>query len=207
MRSLLLALALAAGPSWSSCDPVLLQHPLSDPAQAKPDPRLLGIWAGYLADGQSTLHVIARAEGQIDLVEVSAGSGDRPPTLAFQGFTTSAGGRTYLNLRQKVWTDPMNDKFTLSPWVVLLRVDLDAGGALTLSYLPNEGAEKAVAAGKLHAEKPAKQVFTGSDLVLTDPPAKVLAFLEQPEVQAAFKSTGTYHKVQLDFGKPPASPK
>jgi hypothetical protein len=200
MRSLLVALVLSAASSYSSCDPVMLEHPLSDPAQAKPDARLPGVWTGYVGDSKSVLHFVGRNDGQLDVVLVTTVAGDKPPVLTYQALCSTAGGHSYLGLREKTWTEPMEDKHALSSSYVLVRTEFDAQGALTVSYLPNEAVEAAVKAGTLHADARAHHA-------LSDEPAAVLRFLAKPEAQAAFKPLGTFKKAQLDFGKPPPEKK
>ena len=200
MRSLLIALTLAAGASpISSCDPTLLEHPLADPSQAKPDPQLLGVWAGYLNDTKATLHFVARPDGQTDAVLVADSAKDGAPVLSYQGFSVTAGGHTYLNLREKNYSDPMNNKYKLGSAYMVLRADYGADGSLNLAYLPGD-ALKTTAAHKLHAK-------SGGKPILSDKADVVLAYLATPEGQSGFKSLGIFHQAKIDFGSPPSGEK
>ena len=143
-RKLLLALSLAV----VSCGPPRSTNPLSDPAAAKPDARLVGLWTGQVNGSKATLHVFAKTGAAMDLVLVGDDGEKGAVVLTFDGFPSVIGGKTYLNLRVKnfhAWADG----FDLSPDYVFARYDLAKDGTLSLTVMDETTVRKAVAAKKL----------------------------------------------------------
>jgi hypothetical protein len=197
MRSLIVALVVAAsGPSFSSCDPTHLKQPLAGGSGA-PDKTLLGAWAGHVGDTETTLHLVSTKDGAIDVVVVAQKKDDSASALLYQAVPAVVGGKTYFNLREKHITDMLNGKFDLSSDYQLARFTLSKGGTLQVDYLADEGVTAAVTAGAIHADQ-------GAQLVITDDAPAVAAFLAKPEGDHAFKPFGTFHRLKIDYGKPPA---
>ena len=196
MRSLLVMLTLAAGSASSaSCDPARFKHALSESAKAPLDPRLPGVWAGRIGDAESTLHFVPRDDGRLDVALVAAAPKDGATLLAYEGTPATVGGRLYMNLREKRYTDAFNNKYELTPGYLLMRIDFEPNGAFVVSSPTNETVE---AAGKaLHTE--AKTRF------VTDEVAALGAWVAKPEGAAAFKRMGRFAKANLDYG-PLATP-
>src|SRR6185436_1221887 len=97
MRTLAVALLLAL----VSCGPPRSDNPLSDPAQAKIDAKLVGSWKGS-KDGEAVFfHVMEKPNGFFDAVLVGQDKGKGAAVITFEGFSTELGGKRYLNLRPK----------------------------------------------------------------------------------------------------------
>jgi hypothetical protein len=137
LLSVLTALALAAA---GSCDPAQFRHPLSDPAKAKPDARLEGTWGGRDGDTRFLLVAQAREDQRLDLLLVGRGKRDGVAQVAWEAFPSTLGGKTYLNLQEKKYSDLFGNKFTLEPTYWLVRYALTPD-SLTLFWLPKESIE------------------------------------------------------------------
>ena len=162
-RMLLLALVLVV-----SCEPARSQRPLSDPSTAKVDARLVGAWSGKIDQRAVFLHFSAHKDGQMDVVLVGEDDNDGAGVLHYQGHETLADGAIYLNLRQKTFTDPYAEKFTLGADWIFAKVELSKDGKLTIAWMDEKPVRDAIAAGTLK----------GNDRTIDDEPAKILAFIK-----------------------------
>lgn len=131
------ALALAA---VGSCDPAQFKNPASDPAKIKSDPKLTGTWVAHDAKTEFTFFAQEREDHHVDLLLVGRSADDGVSSIAWDAFPSAIGGKTYLNLREKVFSDSFGNKYTLKPPFMLVRYEL-TGETLSLSYLSQEAAE------------------------------------------------------------------
>jgi hypothetical protein len=120
-----------------SCDPMQFKSPLSDPAKVRPDARLVGTWSGRDDRTDFVFFVEAREDQHLDLLLVGRSKSDGVAQIAWDGFPTSLGGKTYLNLREKHYSDMFANKFTLAETTSVVRYELTAD-TLAISYLPGE---------------------------------------------------------------------
>jgi hypothetical protein len=195
---MLVALVLGAGAPqlFSSCDPAELKHPLSDPAQSKPDAKLLGNWAGRVGETESLVSFSTRKDDNLMDVVVLARSDEGLMTLAYQASTSTVGGKTYLNLKSKHFTDALENKYELSPNYILVRYEFGKDGSLSLAYLVDEEVKKAIEAGTLHGE-------VGKTIVLDDDVPALTTFLAKADDKTFGPFGGAFKKTKIDFGKPP----
>jgi hypothetical protein len=126
--------------SVGSCDPALFKNPLTDPAQVKAEPKLTGTWGGRDSQTEFVFFVEPREDQHLDVLLVGRGAGDGIGNIGFDAFPSTVGGKTYLNMREKIFTDSFANKFTLKERYMLVRYELTAD-TLSLSYLENEGVE------------------------------------------------------------------
>ena len=120
-----------------SCDPAQFKSPLSDPAKAKADQKLLGTWSGRDERTEFVLFIETKEDQQLDLLLVGRSKTDGVAQIAWDAFSSTVGGKTYLNMREKQFSDMFNNKFTVAATSSVVRYEL-SGDSLSLSYLPNE---------------------------------------------------------------------
>jgi hypothetical protein len=172
-----------------SCRPPLFQHPLSDPATAKVDTKLVGNWRGTAGGHPVFMHVYGKDGGHIDLVLV-ADDGDKGATLlAFEGFTTELGNRRFLNLRSKTAKGPWDAGWALSEHYALGRYAIDAKGALTLWQLSDDVVKEAVKAGKLKGTEKDDEITIGEET------AKLAELFAKAESDKLFIPFGTFRRL------------
>jgi hypothetical protein len=181
MRVLVALLVLAA------CEPPESDHPLSDPASAKPDPRLPGHFFGRVNDADCFVHLVAAGGAAVDLVMVVHEKDKGAFVLHWQGFPTTIGGKTYLNLQRKTFSDRYGEKFDLSPGYIFARYSVAKDGSLTLWSMEEEPLKRALAAHTLDGE------IKNDNIFLHAPSARLAGFVEKEE--KLFKLFGSFRRV------------
>jgi len=186
----LMAAVMVAAVPLPSCDPTLAKHPLSTPGP--PDARLTGTWVGQIGETPSILDIRPRKDGRSDLVVLGLTENEGDAVLSYDAFSSSVGGKTYLNLREKKYTNMLNNEFELAPNYIFIRYEL-RGEELSLAYLRNEGSKKAVEAGAIHGGG-------SGELVLSDESAVLASWVNKADL-AVFSPIGTFRKQKLDWPK------
>jgi hypothetical protein len=179
MRALVALLVLAA------CEPPESDHPLSDPASAKPDPRLAGHFFGRVNDADCFVHVVPAAGASVDLVMVVNEKDKGAFVLHWQGFSTTVGGKTYLNLQRKTFPDRYGEKFDLSPGYIFARYSVAKDGSLTLWSMEEDAVKRAL--------KAVDGEIKNDNVLLHAPSARLAAFVEKEE--KLFKLFGSFRRV------------
>lgn len=121
-----------------SCDPAVFKHPLAEPEKAKADPKLPGTWGGRDESTEFVLFVQPVPPGRVDVTLVGRGTTDGVAHMSWRGVPATVGGKTYLSLQEKHFTDNVGGQFELKPGFIVVRYELK-GDALKLSYLSSEG--------------------------------------------------------------------
>ena len=198
----------------AGCEPPQSVNPLSDPATAKADPRLKGVFVASLDGGEAWLHVNPRAAGPVvDVVLIGHDDQQGAMVLHYEGFATQIGKGSYLNLRAKKFEDILDQRYTLSPMYIFARYEIAKDGALTLSVMDDGPATKAIrkkeiegklSEGGLAADSNA---VTGHGTLLTADSAKLSAWVAKSTDQELFNALGTFKKVDPKFPKPAAKTK
>src|SRR5688572_26056395 len=125
MRRALAAVTLLA---VASCEPPASDHPLSDPAVAKVDSKLVGMWRGQKDGDVVFLHVTGKEKGLLDLTLLGTDTKKGSVVLTFEGFVTELGGKKYLNLRPKTAKgDPWDDAWDVRPRYIFAQYDIKGG--------------------------------------------------------------------------------
>lgn len=190
LRSLTLLAVLAL-----SCEPIHSARPLSDPASAKADARLQGLWEATVDGKPMFLHVVPHPDGQMDLVLVGDAK-HGAATLHYQGHATEHESARYLSLRAKSIPDPMREKYDLAPGWIFAKYELAKDGALTLSWMDEELPAKAIEAGTLGGKAP-----KGAKAEIDDEPAKIFAFIKSADRAKLWVSLARFQKMKLPSGK------
>lgn len=133
-----LALAALVVTSIGSCDPASFKNPLTDPAKAKVDGKLTGTWGGRDESTEFVLFVQPTQQGKVDVTLVGRGTNDGVAHMTWRGMTSTVGGKNYLNLQEKFFTDNWGNKYEVKPDYIVVRYEL-AGDTLKLNYLDGDG--------------------------------------------------------------------
>jgi hypothetical protein len=180
-----LALLLLAG-----CLPES-RNPIAPPTAAVADPRVLGIWVTQIEDEVVYLHVLRDKENIYDLVSVSHRPDGSGATDLYEGYIVKVGDRAFANLQ------PVGDSNAEgndpAPTYFFVSYDLDGNDELTVHYLAEQPLIDAIAAGNLTGEVTQDQL--GRNILLTDEPARIAAFLAAADPATLFDQTMTFRRV------------
>jgi hypothetical protein len=163
----------------ASCGPPRSDNPLSDPAKAKIDPKLVGRWSGVKDKEPVFFQVSEKANGLFDAVMVAQDEKKGAVVLTFEGFSTELGGKRYLNLKPKVAKDDYGENWDVKPHYLFVLYSV-ANGALSLSLMDEDLMKAAVAGGKL------KGRLDGDDLFLTEETPKLAEFVSKADSAKLF---------------------
>lgn len=183
LRIALVALALA------SCSPPESSNPLSDPAAAKADKRLDGIFTGRLGDTDGMLRLVPKTGPYFDLVLVVDDSPKGAVVLTYEAFPTALAGKSYLNLRRKTFTDTYAEKYELSATYIFVKYEVDKAGAVKLWTMDDDLVEDAVEAGTLKGTR-------GDPVQLSASTEELAAFVSAADTDKLFRPFGTFKKVK-----------
>lgn len=174
------------------CDAARSKRPLTDPASAKLDPRLIGDWSSKFEGKGANLHLVGHSGGQMDLVLVVETDKEGAAVLHYQGHESVIDGATYLNLRAKRFADPLKDDFTLSPEFIFVKVELAKDGSLRLSWMSDKPVDAAIQAGKLKGS-----VTPNGPPTIDDEPANILAFIKSADPKTLWTPlAGVFRRVK-----------
>jgi len=180
----LLAAVLFAG--LASCEPPASDNPLSDPATAKVDSKLVGIWRGQKDGDVVYLHVTGKDKGLLDLTLLGTDTKKGSVVLTFEGFATELGGKKYLNLRPKTkGGDPWDDAWNVRPRYIFAQYELKGGG-VSLSLMDEDLVKEAVKSGKLAGKD------DGDKIVLSETTPKLAAWVQAADHSKLFEPFATF---------------
>lgn len=192
----------------AGCEPPQSVNPLSDPAAAKADPRLNGVFAANLDGDAAWLHFNPRAAGAVvDVILIGHDGQKGAMVLHYEGFPTQIGTGSYLNLKAKTFDDMFEQRYTLSPNYIFAKYEIAKDGALTLSVMHDGPATKAIRKkeidGKVSEGGEAAGIgsITGHGTLLTADSAKLSAWISKSTDPELFDVLGTFKKVDPKFPK------
>ncbi len=178
----------------TACEPPRSAKPIGSPAAL--DPRLIGVWSARLSGGSDALLEIAPHAGGADLLLVGTDESGLIP-MHFDLTPGVANGVHYWNLREKRMLGSFSEKFELGADYLFVKFQLGKSGALTIWYMDDEPAKKAIEAGTLAGT-------TGPDFVhITDEPAKILAMAAAADPTQLWSKLGTFHRAKITFPRNP----
>jgi hypothetical protein len=188
-----LALALAG------CVPAEFEHPVSDPALARPDSALFGAWVKEGSGEPEIVWFAPLPRGGVQLVVTGADSSTALGGLTLRGFASRLGDDRYLSLRPLAgirghggmpFADWHERARFAERWLVL-GYEVSADGRLALAFFDDDKAEALIAAGRLHGTSKKSrhgQRVTSSTEELTN----VLTTLDHDE---CFEREDVYHRI------------
>ncbi len=173
----------------SACVPESV-HPLSDPAQAKVDVRLVGLWSARKDDEDALLHFIPRSDGWTEIVMVSYRNGrEAGEWSVFRMFPSRIDGRDYMNVRfiAEAAERAKSKRFFLA------RYQLSQDGALTFWSMSGPAADSAIKAGLKGSVR--KGQF-GDDILIEAKPAELVEFLRRSDIDELFDNkVGPFRRI------------
>jgi hypothetical protein len=172
----------------ASCVPPESQHPLSDPAQAKPDARLVGLWAGDFDGAGATIQFFPKTGPYLDLVLTGNDGEKGASVLVFDAFPSTVAGKTYLNLRAKTFEGSYADKITVASSFIFARYDVAKDGSITFFPMDDELVKTSVAAGKL------KGSVKDGTVTLTASTKELAEYVRTADAEKLFKKLATFRK-------------
>lgn len=185
IRRCSLVLALFA---LGSCEPPTSKSPLSDPATAKADPGLSGVFRGVVGDAPAMLHFVPSRGPLVDVVVVGVDDDKGAVVLHYEAFPTRLGDKTYLNLRAKRFRGAYATEVELADEYIFVRYALAPDGTLGLWAMNPEPAEASVGKGALAG------TIVDGQVRLTGDSAAVAAFVRGAEDAALFRPFGRFKK-------------
>ena len=184
------ACLLALAGTVASCVPPESKNPLSDPAQAKPDARLVGLWAGDVDGAVATIQFFPKTGAFLDLVITGNDGVKGASVLAFDAFPSTVNGKTYLNLRSKTFQGAYADKFELAPAYIFARYDVAKDASITFFPMDDDLVKESVAAGKL------KGTVKDGTVTLTASSKELAEYVRAADPEKLFKKLGTFRKLK-----------
>jgi hypothetical protein len=180
-----LALLLLAG-----CLPES-RNPIAPPTAAVADPRVLGIWVTQVEDEVVYLHVLQDKQNIYDVVSISHRPDGSGATDLYEGYIVKIGDRAFANLQPVSEADGEGED--PAPAYFFVSYELEGNDQLTVRYLAEQPLIDAIAAGTLAGEVTQDQL--GRNILLTDEPARIAAFLAAADPAALFDQTMTFRRV------------
>lgn len=163
----------------SACVPESV-HPLSDPAQAKVDVRLVGLWSARKDDGDAFLHFITRSDGWTEIVMVSYRNGrEAGDWSVFRMFPSRIDGRDYMNVRfiAEAAERANSENF------VLARYHLSRDDALSIWSISESAGHTAIKAG---LEGSVRKALFGDDILFEAKSEDLAEFLRSSNIEELF---------------------
>jgi hypothetical protein len=174
-----------------SCEPTRSTNPLSDPATAKADARLTGLWTGTVKDGDvATLEILPHGKGAaIDFVLIGDDGDKGAFVIQFDAFPSVIGGKSYLNLRPKIAQGEFGDPAAkVSDLYLFARYEVAKNGDLTLWTTKDEVMKDAVTSKALEG------TVDHDDVKLSESTAKLSAWVEKAP-ETLWNKFGTFKKL------------
>lgn len=144
-RGFSLLAALGVLLSLGGCVPESV-HPLSEPADSMPDPRLAGLWSGRMEEGTTFVHFLPREGAPTEVVMVNYDADGEGEWLAYTLFTSRVGDGRYMNVKPLAESgeafDPEEENYILCRYEV-------AGDRLTVWVMAEEAVAADIRDGKV----------------------------------------------------------
>jgi hypothetical protein len=167
------------------------RNPIAPPTAAVADARVLGIWVAQIEDEVVYLHILQDKENIYDVVSVSHRPDGSGATDLYEGYIVKIGDRPFANLQPVGDTDAEGNE--PAPAYFFASYELEGSDQLTVRYLAEQPLIDAIAAGKLTGEVTEDQL--GRNILLTDEPARIAAFLAAADPATLFDQTMTFRRV------------
>lgn len=190
----------------SACVP-RSERPLSDPATARPDPRLLGTWIGRNVDGEGPvwLHFVEGEKFATEIVMVCPEAGKGADTSFYVMHPTLTVRHSYMNVRSFVPTNLLSLKvgedlkYPKPEGYLLCKYEITSEGILKI-WLLNEDIGEAIQQGRIKGEV-RKDEYT-KDIVITESTENLLQFFERENHRGFFQLFLICRKVEEKLPQP-----
>ena len=173
----------------SACVPESV-HPLSDPAQAKVDVRLVGLWSARKDNEDAFLHFIPRSDGWTEIVMVSYRNGREAGDWSiFRMFPSRIDGRDYMNVRFIAETAERAE----SKRFVLARYHLSRDDVLSIWSMSGPAGRSAIEAG---LEGSIRKSAFGDDILIEAKSEDLAEFLRGSDIEELFDNmVGPFRRI------------
>ena len=173
----------------SACVPESV-HPLSDPAQAKVDVRLVGLWSARKDNEDAFLHFIPRSDGWTEIVMVSYRNGrEAGDWSVFRMFPSRIDGRDYMNVRFIAETAERAE----SKRFVLARYHLSRDDVLSIWSMSGPAGRSAIEAG---LEGSIRKSAFGDDILIEAKSEDLAEFLRGSDIEELFDNmVGPFRRI------------
>ncbi len=175
----------------SGCVPEL-ERPLSDPASAAPDPRLLGMWVGSTPDGEGPawVHFTQAENSMTDIVLICPETGKGVEASFYRMHPTRAGGFTFMNVKAHKPKNALalkvneEDKYPRPGGYHLAKYHISSDGILRIWFLTDE-ISRFVEEGQLKGQ--VRKSGIAKEVKITESPERLLEFLERSDHSRIFE--------------------
>ena len=199
MRTIHLSgIVLLLGLFLPACVPESM-NPLSDPASATVDKRLLGVWIGKMAGEEADQYIhFVEAENSITEVVLVSHQEKREAGVAFYKMhPTTIGKARYMNVKPYVPENFKNSDLAeeiKSQGYIFARYTISGQGILNIRILMDKKVREAVKKQQLKG----KIVKGEGDVTITDTSAHIIKFLNAAHQDDIFESMFTFRKFEQD---------
>ena len=173
----------------SACVPESV-HPLSDPAQAKVDVRLAGLWLARKDNEDALIHFIPRSDGWTEIVMVSYRNGrEAGDWSVFRMFPSRIDGRDYMNVRfiAEAAERANSENF------VLARYHLSRDDVLSIWSMSGPAGRSAIEAG---LEGSIRKSAFGDDILIEAKSEDLAEFLRGSDIEELFDNmVGPFRRI------------
>lgn len=176
------------------------ENPISDPAKATVDKRLLGVWAGKMSGEKEDQYIhFVEAENSITEVVLVSHQKKRGPGVSFyKMYPTTIGKNQYMNVKSSVPDDlksPEQVKKLESHGYFFTRYRISEKGILKIWIMMDEEVSEAVKNGQLKG----KIAKGDGDVTITDTRENIIKFIEADHKKDIFELIFTFQKFDADI--------
>ncbi len=176
------------------------ESPISDPAKATVDKRLLGVWAGKMIGEKEDQYIhFVEAENSITEVVLVTHQKKRGPGVSFyEMYPTVIGKKQYMNVKSSVHDDlktPEQVKEMESHGYFFTRYQITKKGILKIWIMMDEEVREAVKKGQLKGK-----IARGGegDVTITDTRENIIKYIEADHKKDIFELIFIFNKVDAD---------
>ncbi len=176
------------------------ENPISDPAKATVDKRLLGVWAGKMIGEKEDQYIhFVEAENSItEIVLVTHQKKRGPGVSLYEMYPTVIGKNKYMNVKRSVHDDfktPEQVKEMETHGYFFTRYRISKKGILKIWIMMDEEVREAVKKGELKGN-----IARGGegDITITDTRDNIIKFIEADHKKDIFELIFTFNKVDAD---------
>lgn len=199
-----LALALWVALMLSGCVPELDQ-PLSDPASASPDSRLLGTWIGSTPDGEGPvwIHFTRSGSSLTDIVLICPEPGKGAEASFYRMHPTAAPGSDFMNVKAYTPRNALSlkvdeeEKYPRPGGYRLAKYHISPEGTLRI-WILTDAIARHIEEGQLRGQ--VRKDGFAKEVKITESPEKFIAFLSKTDHEGIFEPFLACRRVDV---KPP----
>jgi hypothetical protein len=167
------------------------RNPIAPPSAGFADSRVLGTWVTRIEDEIVYLHILQGDDNIYDLLTVSHRPDGGGATDLYQGYLVKVGDRAFANLQPA--GGAAVDGGEPEPAYFFASYEIEGADGLTVRFLAEQPVIDAIAAGTLAGE--VTEDTLGRNILLTDDPARIAAFLALADAATLFDRSMTFRRL------------